>query len=334
MATGAREAPSRTSWPRSKASSPRSIAVTASPALVLLLRKLGQPASLAAQRVLGLVVDARGAVERTLDERLQSGIGDEIGGGAQQVLGLAQAGAGWNQLLVALAGSQPARQGIVELAAGSQMRAALAEPVRERRPADEQGLVRQLHRGQGGIAAGAQEPFLHQCVDQCLDLGIRKPGPIQRSPGRDSISADLNQGREQPIELRVVEVQRCCPAADGTAEAADAVVGGEGEIRPCNTGGPQLAQREGDQRQGAKLIAGVREQGVHQLVRQAACRRAPPGGGSCRSGRASSVHRWGSHRRAAGAPACRGAAPAGRSRPAWWRGCGPWAWRRPGRGAR
>ena len=35
-----------------------------------------------------------------------------------------------------------------------------------------------------------------------------------------------------------------------------------------DTFGPQLAQREGDQRQGAELVAGIRQQGVHQLVRQ------------------------------------------------------------------
>ena len=39
-------------------------------------------------------------------------------------------------------------------------------------------------------------------------------------------------------------------------------------MRLCNTGGPQLAQREGDQRQGAELATGIRQQSVHQLVRQ------------------------------------------------------------------
>ena len=199
--------------------------------LVLLLGELGQPESLAAQRVLGLAVDARGVVERSLDEGAQIGIGDEIGGGAQQVLGLAQAGAGWDQLLVTLARSQPARQGIVQLAAGSQMRAALTEPARERRPAARRTSCASSTVGREGSLPRAQEPFLHQGVDQFLDFGIRERGSIQRPAGRDAVGADLNQGREQPIELRSSRSSAAARRPMAPPRRPMRVVGGEGEVR-------------------------------------------------------------------------------------------------------
>ena len=182
VAAGASGASSRTSWTRSKASSPRSIAVTASPALVC------SSASWVSRRASRRSVSwasrsIRAARSSELDEGAQNGIVDEIGGGAQQILGLTQAGAGWDQLLSLAEASQRAKASSSSRRVrrcGPRSRASRAAPAsrREALRGPARSWAEMDHR------QVTKKPCIDQCIDQLQDIGIRGCiGSSQRACG-------------------------------------------------------------------------------------------------------------------------------------------------------
>ena len=150
--------------------------------LGLLLGELGQPASLAAQRVLGLAVDAGGAVERALDEVRRTGSATRSGAARSRSSASRKREPGgissWSLLPEASQRARASSSSRRVRRCGPRSRSQFAsagQPTSRASCASSTVGRRDCCRG-----AGTAPP---QCVDQFLDLGIRERGPITEASG-------------------------------------------------------------------------------------------------------------------------------------------------------
>ena len=126
-----------------------------------LVGEVGKPQRLTAQGPLGLAVDTGGALEGALDEGAGIGIVQEVGGVMQAAPpprgGASQAGSARRRSCPIYASVN----GDLQLAAGTEMRSAMVQPIAQGRPAGEQGLGASCI-SEDRAGAGHEEPDFDQ----------------------------------------------------------------------------------------------------------------------------------------------------------------------------